>query len=171
MAAGKVDAVVVGADRIAANGDTGEPQLSCSCLVRSMCLQKTRRAAALASPHASACLLQHLSPCLEKRRSHLDSKRSCVFTCPQPLSSPHFFACCAANKIGTYCHAVAAHHHDIPFFVAAPTTTLDPDLDNGTFIPIEERSPEEVSRHLGRLRRRPGRTGREVQAAPHPPQM
>ncbi|KAL4857971.1 Methylthioribose kinase 1 [Chlorella vulgaris] len=76
MAAGKVDAVVVGADRIAANGDT-------------------------------------------------------------------------ANKIGTYCHAVAAHHHDIPFFVAAPTTTLDPDLDNGTFIPIEERSPEEVTHFKG----------------------
>ena len=50
----------------------------------------------------------------------------------------------AANKIGTYCHAVAARHHGIPFFVAAPTTTLDPQLDNGSLIPIEERSPEEV---------------------------
>jgi methylthioribose-1-phosphate isomerase len=71
MAAGKVDAVVVGADRIAANGDT-------------------------------------------------------------------------ANKIGTFCHAVAAHHHGIPFFVAAPTTTLDPQLDDGSLIPIEERAAEEV---------------------------
>ena len=71
MAAGRVDAVVVGADRVAANGDT-------------------------------------------------------------------------ANKIGTYSLAVAAAHHGIPFFVAAPTTTLDASLRDGTLIPIEERSPEEV---------------------------
>ncbi|EFN58562.1 hypothetical protein CHLNCDRAFT_140697 [Chlorella variabilis] len=76
MASGRVDAVVVGADRIAANGDT-------------------------------------------------------------------------ANKIGTYCHAVAARHHGIPFFVAAPTTTLDPQLDTGSLIPIEERSPEEVTHFKG----------------------
>ncbi|KAL4457683.1 hypothetical protein ABPG75_012548 [Micractinium tetrahymenae] len=76
MAAGKVDAVVVGADRIAANGDT-------------------------------------------------------------------------ANKIGTFCHAVAAHHHDVPFFVAAPTTTIDPQLDHGGLIPIEERSPEEITHFKG----------------------
>jgi methylthioribose-1-phosphate isomerase len=76
MAAGKVDAVVVGADRIAANGDT-------------------------------------------------------------------------ANKIGTFCHAVAAHHHGIPFFVAAPTTTLDPQLDDGSLIPIEERAAEEVGVGVG----------------------
>ncbi|PRW55925.1 translation initiation factor fusion with methylthioribose kinase [Chlorella sorokiniana] len=76
MAQGKVDAVVVGADRIAANGDT-------------------------------------------------------------------------ANKIGTFCHAVAAHHHDVPFFVAAPTTTIDPQLDNGTLIPIEERAAEEITHFKG----------------------
>lgn len=39
---------------------------------------------------------------------------------------------------------MAAHHHDVPFFVAAPTTTIDPQLDHGGLIPIEERSPEEV---------------------------
>lgn len=50
----------------------------------------------------------------------------------------------AANKIGTFCHAVSAHHHDVPFFVAAPTTTLDPQLDSGALIPIEERAAEEV---------------------------
>lgn len=76
MGAGKIDAVVVGADRIAANGDT-------------------------------------------------------------------------ANKIGTFSLAVAAHHHDIPFFIAAPTTTIDPELLDGTLIPIEQRSPEEVMVLLG----------------------
>lgn len=65
---------------------------------------------------------------------------------PKPLRSPtpRCLAPCAANKIGTFCHAVAAHHHDVPFFVAAPTTTIDPELDNGSLIPIEERAAEEV---------------------------
>jgi 5-methylthioribose kinase len=76
MAEGKVDAVVVGADRIAANGDT-------------------------------------------------------------------------ANKIGTFSLAVAANFHDIPFFTAAPVTTLDPELRDGTLIPIEQRSPEEITHFKG----------------------
>eukprot|EP00889_Picochlorum_renovo_P000135 jgi/Picre1/27165/NNA_000134.t1 len=76
MRSNKVDAVVVGADRIAANGDT-------------------------------------------------------------------------ANKIGTFNIAVAAAYHNIPFFIAAPTTTIDVDLDNGTLIPIEQRSPEEVTHFRG----------------------
>lgn len=71
MALGQVDAVIVGADRIAANGDT-------------------------------------------------------------------------ANKIGTYALAVLAQHHGIPFYVAAPTSTLDPTLPNGGCIPIEERSALEL---------------------------
>lgn len=71
MARGKVDAVVVGADRIAANGDT-------------------------------------------------------------------------ANKIGTYGVAVLARHHGIPFYVAAPTSTIDPAVADGSGIPIEERSAAEV---------------------------
>ncbi len=71
MAAGRVDAVLVGADRIAANGD-------------------------------------------------------------------------AANKIGTYGVAVLARHHGIPFYVAAPTSTIDPTLPDGSGIPIEERDPAEV---------------------------
>jgi len=71
MAKGSVDAVIVGADRIAANGDT-------------------------------------------------------------------------ANKIGTYGLAVLARHHDIPFFVAAPTSTIDRACPNGASIPIEERSGDEV---------------------------
>jgi 5-methylthioribose kinase len=76
MAEGKVDAVVVGADRIAANGDT-------------------------------------------------------------------------ANKIGTFSLAVNANFHDIPFFTAAPVTTLDPELRDGSLIPIEQRSPEEITHFKG----------------------
>jgi len=72
MACGEVDAVVVGADRIAQNGDT-------------------------------------------------------------------------ANKIGTYPLAVLAHHHKVPFYVAAPTSTVDPTIRNGSQIPIEERDPSEVT--------------------------
>ncbi|HUQ32882.1 MAG TPA: S-methyl-5-thioribose-1-phosphate isomerase [Pyrinomonadaceae bacterium] len=72
MKQGKVDAVVVGADRIAANGDT-------------------------------------------------------------------------ANKIGTYMVAVLARQHDIPFYVAAPISTLDLTLSSGDEIPIEERDRREVT--------------------------
>jgi methylthioribose-1-phosphate isomerase len=72
MARGRVDAVVVGADRIAANGDV-------------------------------------------------------------------------ANKIGTYGLAVLAHAHGIPFYVAAPVSTLDLSIVSGEHIPIEERAAEEVT--------------------------
>lgn len=72
MKSGKVDAVVVGADRIAANGDT-------------------------------------------------------------------------ANKIGTYMVAVLAREHNIPFYVAAPLTTLDLKLKSGEEIPIEERDAKEIT--------------------------
>ena len=72
MKTGKVDAVVVGADRIAANGDT-------------------------------------------------------------------------ANKIGTYMVAVLAREHKIPFYVAAPVTTLDLSLPSGEQIPIEERDSTEIT--------------------------
>jgi methylthioribose-1-phosphate isomerase len=50
-----------------------------------------------------------------------------------------------ANKIGTYALAVLAAHHDIPFYVVAPTSTLDPKAATGADIPIEERDPAEVS--------------------------
>ncbi|CAN5462874.1 S-methyl-5-thioribose-1-phosphate isomerase [soil metagenome] len=76
MAAGKVDIVVAGADRIAANGD-------------------------------------------------------------------------AANKIGTYMLAVLAKHHGIPFVIAAPTSTLDPAIPDGSHIPVEERSGEELTHAEG----------------------
>ena len=76
MATGKVNAVIVGADRIAANGDT-------------------------------------------------------------------------ANKIGTYNLAVLAHHHRLPFIVAAPSSTFDTDTGNGSDIVIEERAADEVRRLAG----------------------
>ena len=72
MARGEVDCIVVGADRIAANGDT-------------------------------------------------------------------------ANKIGTYSLAVLARHHDIPLYVVAPSSTVDLRTRNGAAIPIEERSPAEIT--------------------------
>lgn len=50
-----------------------------------------------------------------------------------------------ANKIGTYSVAVAAHHHGVPFYVAAPTSTIDFSLPSGDDIPIEERSHDEVT--------------------------
>ena len=49
-----------------------------------------------------------------------------------------------ANKIGTYTLAVLAHHHGIPFYAALPLSSVDPSLESGQGIPIEERSPEEV---------------------------
>ncbi|HUJ26485.1 MAG TPA: S-methyl-5-thioribose-1-phosphate isomerase [Myxococcales bacterium] len=56
-----------------------------------------------------------------------------------------------ANKIGTYPLALAAHAAGVPFFVAAPVSTLDPRAATGADIPIEERSPTEVT-HIGERR-------------------
>jgi len=76
MAQGKIDKIIVGADRIAANGDT-------------------------------------------------------------------------ANKIGTYSLALLAKAHNIPFYVAAPSSTFDLSLKDGRIIPIEEREPDEVRGFMG----------------------
>jgi methylthioribose-1-phosphate isomerase len=76
MQLGKVDAIIVGADRIAANGDT-------------------------------------------------------------------------ANKIGTYSLAILASYHHIPFYVAAPLSTLDIKTTSGTDIPVEQRCPDEVREYRG----------------------
>jgi methylthioribose-1-phosphate isomerase len=54
-----------------------------------------------------------------------------------------------ANKIGTYTLAVLAKEHAVPFYVAAPITTIDPALASGAEIPIEQRSPEEVTHIQG----------------------
>jgi methylthioribose-1-phosphate isomerase len=56
-----------------------------------------------------------------------------------------------ANKVGTYSLAVLARHHSIPFYVAAPTSTIDPATPDGAAIRIEERDPDEVRAFGGRL--------------------
>jgi len=56
----------------------------------------------------------------------------------------------AANKIGTYSLAVLARTHGIPFFIAAPLSTIDMRISSGDDIPIEERTPDEVTTIGGR---------------------
>jgi methylthioribose-1-phosphate isomerase len=65
-----------------------------------------------------------------------------------------------ANKIGTYMVAVLARQHDIPFYVAAPISTIDLSIPSGEEIPIEERDPREVT-HMREYRLAP--EGIEVQ--------
>jgi methylthioribose-1-phosphate isomerase len=67
-----------------------------------------------------------------------------------------------ANKIGTYTVAVLARRHGIPFYVAAPTSTVDAECPGGAAIPIEERDPMEVVEVLGQ------RTAPEGVDARHP---
>jgi methylthioribose-1-phosphate isomerase len=54
-----------------------------------------------------------------------------------------------ANKVGTYSLAIVAKFHGVPFYVAAPLSTFDLKTPDGHAIPIEMRSPEEVTRHAG----------------------
>jgi len=56
-----------------------------------------------------------------------------------------------ANKIGTYSLAVLAHHHNIPFYIAAPCSTFDPSIETGISIPIEYRDEKEIF-YCGRKR-------------------
>ena len=60
-----------------------------------------------------------------------------------------------ANKIGTYGVAVLARHHGIPFYVAAPFSTIDPAIASGAAIAIEERDPAEVRQRRRTARPRP----------------
>jgi methylthioribose-1-phosphate isomerase len=60
----------------------------------------------------------------------------------------------SANKIGTYSVALAARAHNLPFYIAAPTSTIDFSLADGSKIPIEERDPDEV-RFFGEKRTAP----------------
>ncbi len=55
-----------------------------------------------------------------------------------------------ANKIGTFGLALAARHHKIPFYVAAPCSTIDPTIPDGRSIPIEERDADEITQQFGR---------------------
>ncbi len=54
-----------------------------------------------------------------------------------------------ANKIGTYSLAVLAAHHAVPFYVVAPTSTIDPATPSGKAIPIEQRAADEVAAFAG----------------------
>jgi len=56
-----------------------------------------------------------------------------------------------ANKVGTFAVALAAHHHSVPFYVLAPTTTVDLNTPDGKHIPIEHRAPDEVRAGFGKL--------------------
>ncbi len=55
----------------------------------------------------------------------------------------------SANKIGTYGLAVACAHHNVPFYIAAPSSTFDVTLATGAEIPIEERAPSEITTPRG----------------------
>jgi len=59
-----------------------------------------------------------------------------------------------ANKIGTYTVAVLAREHDIPFYVAAPLSTIDLNTPDGQHIPIEERNSREMT-HFGGIQLTP----------------
>ncbi len=61
-----------------------------------------------------------------------------------------------ANKIGTYSLAVLAGYHGLPFYVAAPTSTIDLSLPSGDGIPVEERDPSEVTHLAGQQIAPPG---------------
>jgi len=56
-----------------------------------------------------------------------------------------------ANKIGTYNLAVLAKYHHLPFYVVAPSTSFDLTIEKGEEIPIEQRSPDEVRKVLGKI--------------------
>jgi methylthioribose-1-phosphate isomerase len=56
-----------------------------------------------------------------------------------------------ANKIGSYSLAVLASYHKVPFYVAAPFSTIDANIKSGRDIPIEERSEDEIKQGMGRL--------------------
>ena len=60
-----------------------------------------------------------------------------------------------ANKIGTYSLAILAKYHGIPFYVAAPLSTIDIQTHDGESIPIEERDPAEVTNFHGQMTARP----------------
>ena len=56
-----------------------------------------------------------------------------------------------ANKIGTYTVAISAKYHNVPFYIAAPLSTIDINIKSGKEIPIEERSHEEVTHINGKI--------------------
>ena len=75
-----------------------------------------------------------------------DHKVDCVITGADRIAANGD----VANKIGTYGVAILAQAHDIPFYVAAPTSTVDLELASGDLIPIEERAACEITEGFGR---------------------
>src|SRR5262249_47716136 len=73
-----------------------------------------------------------------------------------------------ANKIGTYTLAVLAHRHSIPFYVGAPTSSIDLACPSGERIPIEERPAREVT-HVFDRQIAPGGVGVATRACEGPP--
>lgn len=67
-----------------------------------------------------------------------------------------------ANKIGTYNLAICAHYHGVPFYVAAPVTSIDLSLSSGKQIAIEERSPKELLNADGGLGKQVAASGISV---------
>jgi methylthioribose-1-phosphate isomerase len=61
-----------------------------------------------------------------------------------------------ANKIGTYTVAVLAKEHGLPFYVAAPISTVDLETADGSGIPIEQRNPAEITHIAGKAMTPPG---------------
>lgn len=110
MKAGRVDAVVVGADRVASNGTFELPRKSTIiCVFRK--LERYHQIYFLINDNAGD----------------------------------------TANKIGTYSVALCAEFHNVPFYVAAPLTSIDLSLSSGQQIVIEERSPKELLNSRGGL--------------------
>ncbi|MCJ1461812.1 Isopentenyl-diphosphate delta-isomerase 2 [Pseudocyphellaria aurata] len=126
MAAGRVDAIVVGADRVAANGDTANKIGTLSLAVNAArygelsVIASSRSKARCCCLSCIVCLLWHVTGGMSPFSVHEDTE----------IRAPDKLCTCS-----------------IPFFVAAPTTTLDPELDSGSAIEIEERAPEEIT-HL-----------------------
>jgi len=76
----------------------------------------------------------------------LDAGRLLACDTPEHIRA---LAAIPANKIGTYQIAVLARENDVPFYVAAPISTLDLAISSGEQIPIEERAAEEVTHIRG----------------------
>lgn len=68
----------------------------------------------------------------------------------------YFFLGDTANKIGTYQIACLAKEHDVPFYVCAPFTSIDPQIASGDSIPIEERPEHEMTYIAGKRIAAPG---------------
>jgi hypothetical protein len=83
------------------------------------------------------------------RKGRVSSAKTCSFL-PESMADRIAANGDVANKIGTYSVAVLAKEHGIPFYVAAPWSTVDMNMPDGEGIPIEQRSAQEVTHHAGK---------------------